>query len=195
MDPVSTKKSATLMCGALLASIMVIPETATADPDQIFGVTSANGNFSVQSFVHQFLGPPTTYGLSAYPLVVSSALSDRPGFDFELTWDLTGFDTSFFAPDDMFWVELDIKDENTDTPIIAIGVKDWEGVEITDWIDLTGNGSGFTNGTIGLAFPFFHIQPTGSGHEFFTIQWAQVPTPGALALLGLAGVVGRRRRR
>ena len=91
MNPVSTKKSATLMCGALLASIVVIPQSATADPDVILGVTSSNGDFSVQSFVHQFLGAPTIYGLSIYPLVVSSALSDRPGFDFELTWDLTGF--------------------------------------------------------------------------------------------------------
>lgn len=195
MNPVATKKSAALMCGALLASILVIPETATADPDVILGVTSSNGDFSVQSFVHQFLGPPTTYGLSIYPLVVSSALSDRPGFDFEMTWDLTGFGVNFFLANDLFYVELDIKDDNTETPIIAIFVKDWEGNEITDWIDLTGTGTGFTNGTIGLAFPFFHLQPEGSGHEFFTIQWAQIPAPGALALLGLAGVVSRRRRR
>ena len=33
------------------------------------------------------------------------------------------------------------------------------------------------------------------GGEFVTIQWNQIPAPGALALLGLAGLASRRRRR
>lgn len=197
MNTVSRKKSATLMCGALLASVLVIPESAVADPDLVTGLTSVNGDFSVASFVHQFLGAPTTYGLASYPLTVSSALSDRPGFDYEMIWDMTGFNTSFFAPNDLFWVELDIKDEQAKFPITALIIKDWQGVDILDWQDLTGTGNGFTNGTIGVAIPMAHMQPTGSGNEFFTIQWAQaVPTPGALVLFGLAaGIKGRRRRR
>lgn len=196
MNAQTAKRSRKLVSGAVLAAVMGgATEITIAEPMDILGVTSENGDFSVQSFVHTFLGPPTTYGLAAYPMTVSSALSNRPGFQFEMTWDLTAFDTSFFPATSLFYVELTIKEPGTNTPIIAVGVKDWDNQEITDFFDLTGTGNGFTDGTIGLAIPFFHIQPTGSGQEFFTIQWAQIPGPGGIALLGIFGAVGVRRRR
>ena len=196
MNTETAKKSRKLISGAVLAAVMGgATEIAIADPVDVVGVTSANGVTSVFSFVHTFGGSPTTYANSAYPLTVSSALSDRPGFEFEMTWDLTAFDTSFFDPTDLFYVDLAIKDEGTDLPILAILVKDFEGVEITDFVDLTGTGNGFTDGTIFVGIPFAHLQPTGSGQEFFTIQWSQIPGPGGIALLGIFGGVCVRRRR
>ncbi|TDJ59415.1 MAG: hypothetical protein E2O40_00130 [Planctomycetota bacterium] len=196
MNTQTTKKSRKLLSGAVLAAVMGgATEITIAEPIDIVGETSANDITSPASFVHTFLGAPTTYGFSAaYPLTVSSALSDRPGFQFELTWDLTGFDPGFFPPTDLFHVELVIKDPGTNIPITALFIKDAQGVQITDFVDLTGSGSGFTAGTIGVAIPFAHFQPTGAA-SFFTIQWAQIPGPGGIALLGIFGAVGIRRRR
>ncbi len=194
MNSQTAKKSRKLVSGAVLAAVMGgATQITIAEPGDILGVTSEGGDFSVQSFVHTFLGPPTTYGLSIYPMTVSSAVSDRPGFQFELTWDLAAFGTDFFLPTDLFYVELEIKAPGTNIPIVAILVKDVSGQEILDWVDLTNTGIGYTDGTIGVAIPFAHLQ--GAGQEFFTIQWAQIPGPGGIALLGIFGTVGCRRRR
>ena len=194
MNSETAKKSRKLVSGAVLAAVMGgATQITIAEPLNILGVTSQDGVFSLQSFVHTFLGQPTTYGLSFYPMTVSSAASDRPGFQFELTWDLSAFGTTFFLPTDLFYVELEIKVPGTKAPIIAILAKDFAGQEILDTVDLTGTGNGYTDGTIGVAIPFAYLQ--GAGQEFFTIQWAQLPGPGGIAILGIFGAVGLRRRR
>jgi hypothetical protein len=173
---------------------MGVTHIAHADPEEILIQTVSGGGTSLFSLVHTF-GSSDTYGSSVYPMTVSSGLSDREDWDYEVTWDLTAFDTSFFDPDDTFNVLMEIKADDTDSPISEISVKDAAGNETDAWIDLTGTGTGHTNGSISLGVIFEIIQPSGSGNEFFTIQWNQVPAPGAMALIGLAALAGRRRRR
>ena len=67
-------------------------------------------------------------------------------------------------------------------------------------IDLGDQGLEFTTGSGGLLVEFFEsyndVDGTDSHYESgtITIEYG-VPAPGALALLGLAGIAGRRRRR
>ena len=68
-------------------------------------------------------------------------------------------------------------------------------------IDLASQGLEFTTGAGGLLVEFFESYDDVSGATdshyesgTVTIEYA-VPAPGALALLGLAGIAGRRRRR
>ena len=68
--------------------------------------------------------------------------------------------------------------------------------------NLTDNGISFVsvNGDVNLEFYEAYDDATGAADAVYnsgtvTIYWNEVPAPGALALLGLAGIAGTRRRR
>ena len=139
----------------------------------------------------EFGGPTTTYNLP-YGISVSSELSQRPGWTYELLFDLTFFDIFFFPGDHTFDVHLDIKPPgNPGPPICEIALKDAFGDPL-GFVDLTGNGTGFTGETIDIAISVADLQFTA---PFFTVQWNQVPAPGAFALLAGASLITLRRRR
>ena len=189
-------KTGTLVCGALLASVVAPMEMAQAGggPGDIFLVTSINGDFSVQSAIHTFLGAPTTYGLSVYPLTVSSALSSDPDFMYEMTWDLAGFGLDYFGTVDNFFVDLDLSSDPN--AINGLEVKGSDGASVLAFTDTTGSGMGYNGTAVGLYLSVGDLLAQGGPADHgFTIQWSTVPAPGALALLCLGGLVGARRRR
>jgi MYXO-CTERM domain-containing protein len=185
-------KSATLLCGALLASVCGAVETASANPTELAITTSINGTFSVASAFHTFGGPATTYGAATYPITVSSGASSAVGFDYAIDFDLIGFDISYFPAGDMFHVAIDVAMDGG-KKIGAMEVVNYSGAVIAI-TDLSGTGTGHTDGSIMFSFDVLSVYP-GIGGEGFVINFTTVPAPGALALLGLAGVAGGRRRR
>ena len=189
-------KSATLMCGALLASVLGTTEVAQADPTDILIGTALNGA-SGASAVHTFGGAPTTYGaLSPYFITVSSGDSDREGWQYEVQFDLSAFDVGFLGPSAIFSISMIIKDDATSRPISAVNVKDVNGNDI-EFITAPDLPDGFGNGDIFLGV-FAGDIDLGDGNptnDIVTVQWNQVPAPAAFALLGLGGLVGSRRRR
>ena len=70
MNAQAIKKSAPLMCGALLASVMGVTEVANADPTEMLINTVSSGGTSPYSVIHAF-GTTQTYGSSFYPLTIS----------------------------------------------------------------------------------------------------------------------------
>ena len=189
-------KSAKLICGALLASVASVSmtESALADPGTINIDTAAiggpNGNtypgnpFSHFTGVHTFGGPPTILG-TFFTQTVTSGLSASPDYDYELTVDYAGFDSSFFGGAGWsFIIDLTIADPDGD--IGSAAVVDAQGNEYAGAIIDLGPDSIFVTVAADAVI---------AGGDIATIQWSLVPAPGALALFGAAGLVGVSRRR
>jgi len=187
----------TLLCGALLASVLpAIEHTAQADPTEITVLTASFNSVSgyaasVFSSLHTF-GTTSMHGLATYPVHFTSGFSARPGWTYEMVVDFSDYDPGFFVPFgyDALAIYLFIKEPGTTAPISEINVKDGTGADLA----YTGmfNLEGHDDGVIGI-----HVDTNAviAGGFTVTIQWNQVPAPGALALLGVAGLVGKRRRR
>ena len=192
---VINKPTKALLCGALLASVLpAIEQTASADPGELFIVaTTVNpatgGASSIVQGYHTFGTTGTNIGGTWY-VDVSSGPSQRVGWDYELTANWDPFDPESFFPEySQGYLYIYIKEAGTTTPISAVNVKDVNGNDIAFNVEA---GSG--PGTIAITFDLFGLINT-TGSHIMSVQWNQVPAPGALALLGVAGLVGKRRRR
>jgi hypothetical protein len=194
---VTKTTSVKLLCGALLATMVVAETPASADPTDITVIGDwfrSNGTFySGINGVHTFGGPVTTIpGTSpTFTVDVSSGPSQRPGWTYELTIDFYDFALFNLGGDGgSFWqFTFNIKDEPTGNPISEYEVKNGAGIVLAV-ADL-----GSTDGTITFQLLNSAFDLPGASQDKLTIQWNQIPAPGALALLGVAGLVGKRRRR
>lgn len=192
MKTITIKKSATLLCGALMAAVATTTDVS-ADPGVInvntFATRPANPSFSNFLGNHTFGGAPTVLG-GFYSQTVTSGLSNRPGWEYQLNVDYANFGTSYFAGGGWtFVINLVIKPENTPSPITAVTIKDSQGNTYVNPVLLT-----FTPGSIQVRLT---AEAVIGGGDWVSIQWNQgeIPAPGALALLGIAGLAGTRRRR
>jgi len=197
-----------LVCSALLAAVSGATSNVHADPTDIFGAVAWDdaaffGNVVDAWDFGAVTGTnPHTYGTvqsvgsffsGADPLVIDSSQEPRPGWDWQVSIDFlnSGISNVYNAYGfDRVSVYLYIKELGTTAPISGVHAK-YNGAEI-GFIDLApGDPQGFI-----LQFLINDmVDPTGLVTGVLTIQWNQVPAPGALALLGLAGMASRRRRR
>lgn len=134
-----------------------------------------------------YLDPNTTNGLpDGFFITVDSGPSDREGFDFELTLDYSAYDIGFFGPAGTHQINLfDVYDDGS---IIDVAVKTADGGSIGT---ISTDGNSITWDT-SVGDVLDAIGPNED--QLITIQFA-IPAPGALALLGMAGLGAGRRRR
>jgi hypothetical protein len=196
MEKTLQAKSATLVCGALLASITALTDTVDAAPVAIGIDTFVHATGSTQAFsriigTHQFGTQGQVMGAPPYTITVSSNPSQRPGWQYELMVNYTAYDPGYFIPFGIDRLTLDlngIKPDGAPDPIIAINVKHIDGSTYT-----SGQNS-FTGTSIHVDVAIAEVIAPGS-NNIIIVQWNQFPAPGGLALLGVAGVLGGRRRR
>lgn len=187
-----------LLCGALLASVLpAIEQTASADPGTLGLETNVTGDADNEfshftGFSHSFGGATILpYDSAFYSIIVTSGLSNRAGWQYEITFDYINFGISFFQNSASFTnpaAEVHVTVDDPDG-IGSYTVKGYDGSAIA-WTEGADHNLG--NGVFHILVLLDEVE---AGDYGFTIQWNAVPAPGALALLGVAGVVGKRRRR
>ena len=130
-------------------------------------------------------GNVDTFGGATFFIGVSSGPSMRPGWQYEITFDYTNYDIGFFGPAGTHALDLTgIKDPGTPDFITDVFVKDLNGNAVGNWS--TDGFNIFFDASVG------EILAAG---EVITIQFNQIPTPGAAALFGVGGLAMTRRRR
>ena len=98
-------------------------------------------------------------------------------------------------------VDESVFDLDTNTFLGQLSIYDFFGppqdIKLTDYRDFCEqNPEGFRALEVNKDFKFFAAEENHfSSASFIRQEFSQIPAPGALALLGLAGVVGHRRRR
>ena len=180
MKNLAAKSSATLLCGALLATVMGGAETAFADlqeGDLIFVEGTGDGQFattwgSAYEGLYVF-GATTTYTDPLFsPATVDVSSGSLAGGGF-FSVDFTNF-----APGDFpnLTFRADLKEDGTIAEVIQTG----------------GPGSWSTDGNS------VFWEGTGAdvlGSPVISMEFIQIPAPGAIGLLVAFGAVGCRRRR
>jgi hypothetical protein len=129
------------------------------------------------------------------PVLLDSTQAPRPGWDYELSVDLADSQIRIVPNLEQYnriVLQMFIEESDGKTPISAYEVKyNGQVIEVEDIGTLT------TVDLPQIAFRFEfeeYLGPLGVIDGVLTVQWNHVPAPGALALLGLAGAVRRRRR-
>lgn len=117
----------------------------------------------------------------AFPIHLTTGLSTLPEWEYEMAIDYSDYDIAFFGMAALTNAVIDINN------------SDYAGVTDAVVLDVFGNSVGnvnFTDTTMTMQASGLLLQ---SGNVA-TVYW-NVPAPGALALLAVAGVVGSTRRR
>lgn len=172
--------------GAAALFVGASASTALSEP-VVFDVLTTNvsetGFTEEQNFIGHEFGTTETSDFF-FPITISSGLSDRDDWTYQLVIDYTENDLGFFGNGSASIEILNIKGPDDPMPIIEVQAKDAQGNPIGQWE--------FDGGNIFWAAGTSEILESG---EIVVIQWNQIPAPGALALLGIAGLCGARRRR
>lgn len=190
MKASTATRSTRMMCGALLASVMTMNDAASAAPGfiNVFHFSSLDGGNSVvfvdPTGFHTFGGQPTVFG-SFYTFTVSSSISARPGYNYELNVDYANYGTGYYAGGGFTFVLNLTGIVDPAGSISSLNVKD-------------GFGQNYAGAVMTHTANSIEIRISAdaiiAGGDWMTVQWA-VPAPGGLALLGLTGMLGSRRRR
>jgi MYXO-CTERM domain-containing protein len=197
-------KSAPLLCGALLASICTVTESADAVPVTFAFKTyssSATGTsqLSLMQGPHNYNSGPQNYtapfGGGTYFCITNSGPSQRPNFQYEMVIDFTPFGITY-APGTHQTIEmLEIKPPGVPDVVTDFVVKRSDGSLYATQTVPGGLAGGVVNGGTGIRFTLLQADIQAAPGDTVIIQWNQAPAPGALALLGVAGLVGGSRRR
>ena len=201
----SSLKSAPLLCGALLASICAVAEPANAEPGTfLFSAwsSSATGTsqLSPMNGPHVYNGGPQQYaapfGGGQYFCITNSGPSNRPGWMHEIRIDFTPFGITY-APGTHETIELtNIKPVGAPDLITSFQVKKTDGSLYTLQAIPGGLSGGIINNGTGIRITLTQLDIQNAPGDTVIIQWNQaVPAPGAIALLGMAGLMGGSRRR
>jgi hypothetical protein len=182
-------------------AVLAIGGSAFAEPD-VFTVNSFTSStdgvlqedFTIAAYTFgttDFIDAVDNGLPDGFFIEVNSGLSDRPDWTYELSLHYAAYDLAFFlngsGPGIIEISLLDIKDGGF--PIDSVFAKDSTGAPIGT-INTDGS-SIFWDATVQEVFDVI-----GPNRDLpITIQWNQVPTPGVLALFGLAGFMARRRGR
>jgi hypothetical protein len=130
------------------------------------------------------------------PIQLDSTQTPTTGWGYALNADLTDSMIRIvpgFEEFDRLTVQLNVEVPGTTTPIADYEVRyDGQVIEVEDIGEL----KSMKLSNIAFRFSFEeYLDPAGFLSGVLTVQWNQVPGPGALALLGVAGVALKRRRR
>ena len=175
-----------LAAGAAALAVASVASAGIAPPESFQIDTFVDG----PGFVEQTTDPAYLWGTDselfadpAFPILVSSGDSNRVGFDYEIVFDFSAYDLPFFGPPEETEIFIDLLSVYDGADLIDdVFVKNMAGESIGD-ITLVGDDLSWD----GTAFDL------GNGSTV-TIQFSTIPAPGALALLGMGGLVARRRR-
>jgi len=179
MRSLSTLAAGTLALGVVGASASAAPDIF----DVLVETVSATGfTENINFFDHQF-GTSVT-SPEFFSLTITSGMSDREGWQYQIEIDYTQYDVGFFTTGTSTVDLLGIKSPDSPFPISDARAKDAFGNDIGSIVFDGGNIT-----WVGVANDIL------AGGERVTIQWNQIPAPGAIALLGLAGLTAGRRRR
>ena len=188
-----------LCCGALLASaIPALDESLHADPVSIQVTT---GSFQIESdtlvsvaqSLHSFGTMSSHWKDPNYPVHISSGYSSVPGWSFFISFDFSDYDPEDWIPvgyDDLGMYCI-IQEPGDNPPISGIAVVDGNGAPMDSYAFDFPNPP-FSGQTFGV---FVSAQDAIDTGEIVTLLWNQVPAPGALAALGFACLLTRRRLR
>lgn len=170
--------AALCMASAANADFDVNITTTDNDPmDPYIEVVS----FSDHTFNSSDTMDPFNNPDGAYPIHITSGTSTLAGWDYQMVIDYSDYDIGFFGMAALTNATIDIKNSAYAGVIDAI---------VLDTFNNAVGSVSFTDTTMMMQASGLLLQPTGVA----TVYW-NVPAPGALALLAIAGVVGSTRRR
>lgn len=137
-----------------------------------------------------FLDPNPTNGIGdGFFIGVDSGDSSRAGFDYELTLDYSAYDIGFFGGDGTHAITMTDVYSGNPGAITDVFVKDSNGLAVGNFS--TDGASIFWDASIDDV-----LKAIGPAEDqVITIQFAVIPAPGVLAVFGVAGLAGTRRRR
>lgn len=192
MNRTQSLAAATAIAVAGVASAGVVAPTEFSVNSLTTSGTGTIEDFTIDPYVFgstDFLDFTSDNGLpDGFFIEVTSGVSDRIGFDFEVIFNYSEYDIGFFEP-------------NGTHSLTLTDLYDDPGIQILDVFAKTASGDSIgsisTDGeNIVFDAPVADILAAiGAGEDLpITIQFA-IPAPGAVALLGMAGLAGGRRRR
>lgn len=166
---------------AAVAVAGAVASFASAEPigTQLSVTVSHTGPFGeVQAFSHTYGGSNTVFDSFGFSYMVVSPASVA-GWDNAISFDFTNFAYTDFAG------------ETGSVSITGFAV----GVTSANILNAAGASIGSAATTPGSIDGSWSVDGALSAGNTVFVVWNKVPTPGAAALFGLAGIAGLRRRR
>lgn len=140
---------------------------------------SHSGPFGeVQNFVHVYGGVNQVFDSFGFNYLVASP-ANVPGWDNSIRLDFTNFAYADFAGEAGRVVITGFA-----LPVTGASVLNGAGAPI----GATASGAGFIDGT-------WSVNDVLATNNIMFVAWNKIPTPGAVAVFGLAGLAAARRRR